>query len=148
MTNTIRLGLPVTPERSDIVRIVNIAWQKSFVRIEENKRAIAARGLGPLNYILLDHPGLLQDIKDRVRTINEIYEKHIRDGADITDLATLNTEQRSRASVWTCFLLPIKKREATADGPEKKGARGQAFCWPRGHHGRLRDRSPIPRVGS
>jgi hypothetical protein len=38
----------------------------------------------------LDHPEL-QRTKDRVRSINEIYEKYIRDGVEVTDLATFNT---------------------------------------------------------
>jgi hypothetical protein len=40
----IRVGLPATLERSDIVRIVNIAWQKSFARVDTNMNAIAERG--------------------------------------------------------------------------------------------------------
>ena len=66
VTEKIRAGLPATLERSDIVRIVNVAWQKIFTRVETNKHAIAARGWGPLNYILMDHPEL-QETKDRVR---------------------------------------------------------------------------------
>jgi hypothetical protein len=42
----IRDGLPATLERSDIVRIVNIAWQKSFVRVNINFKAIAEHGWG------------------------------------------------------------------------------------------------------
>jgi hypothetical protein len=59
-------GLPGTLEKSDIVRIVNFAWQKLCSRVGTNKRSIAARGWGPLNYILLDHPEL-QETKDRVK---------------------------------------------------------------------------------
>jgi hypothetical protein len=43
----IRAGLPATLERSDIVRIVNIAWQKSFARVNTNLRVIAERGCPP-----------------------------------------------------------------------------------------------------
>jgi hypothetical protein len=63
---TIRAGLPATLEKSDIVRIVNVAWQTSFARVDTNKRVIAARGRVPLNYILLDHPEL-QETKDIVQ---------------------------------------------------------------------------------
>jgi hypothetical protein len=41
---------------------------------------------------MLDHPEL-QGKKDMVRLTNEIYEKQIRGGVEITDLPTLNTEQ-------------------------------------------------------
>jgi hypothetical protein len=91
-TGKIRAGLPATLDRSDITRIVNVGWQKYFAHFETDKKALAACGWRPLNHILLDHPEL-QDTKDRVKSINEIYEKQVRDGVDITDLVTLNTEE-------------------------------------------------------
>jgi hypothetical protein len=104
VTGKIRASLPATFERSDIFRIVNIAWQKSFACVETNKKATAARGWGPLDCILLDHPEL-QEIKDRVKSRNEIYDKQVRDGVEITDIATLNTEQGSMGLCMdmTCF---------------------------------------------
>jgi hypothetical protein len=44
---TIHAGLPATLERSDIIRIVNIAWQKSFSKVDINLKAIAERGSPP-----------------------------------------------------------------------------------------------------
>ena len=38
---------------TDIVPLVNFAWDKSFTRIELNKKAIADRGWDPLNYQML-----------------------------------------------------------------------------------------------
>jgi hypothetical protein len=61
----IRAGLPATIERSDIIRIVNIAWNKSFARVDTNLKEISEHGWGGLNYVLLDHPEL-QEMKDRV----------------------------------------------------------------------------------
>jgi hypothetical protein len=52
VTIKIRAGLPPTLERTDIVRIVNVAWQ---ARVATNKRATTARGWVPLKYILLEH---------------------------------------------------------------------------------------------
>jgi hypothetical protein len=40
-------SLPATLERSDIVRIVNIVWQKSFARVDTNLKAISERGWAP-----------------------------------------------------------------------------------------------------
>jgi hypothetical protein len=45
-------------------------------------------------------------------------------------------------------MTAAEKREEVANRTDKKRARGQAFCWPRGHHGRLCDRSTMPRMGS
>jgi hypothetical protein len=129
VTRKIRLGLPATLKRSDISRIMNIAWQKSFVRIETNKRSIAARGWGPLSYIMLDHPEL-QETKDMVRLINEIYEKNIMDGVDITDLATLNTEKGSMGPSIDMFLDQKIQEQAlgkmsAAEKKEKRRLMGQ-----------------------
>ena len=38
---------------TDIIPIINYSWQKSFAKVDTNKKAIAARGWGPLNYNLL-----------------------------------------------------------------------------------------------
>jgi hypothetical protein len=42
-------GLPTTLERSDIIRIVNIACQKLFSRVDMNLEAISERGCPELN---------------------------------------------------------------------------------------------------
>jgi hypothetical protein len=55
---TLESNMPwtATLEKSDIVQIFNVAWKKSFARVDTNKRAITACGWVPLKYILLDHP--------------------------------------------------------------------------------------------
>jgi hypothetical protein len=55
--------------KQDVMWIVRYTWDKSFAHIEMNKDAIAERGWGALNYILLDHPEL-QAIQDRVNMVN------------------------------------------------------------------------------
>ena len=45
--------------RTDIIPIVNYAWQKSFANVKNNLKAIADRGWGPLNRILLSHPEII-----------------------------------------------------------------------------------------
>jgi hypothetical protein len=123
----IRAGLPATLDKSDIVRIVNVAWQKSFTRVDTNKRAIAARGWGPLNYILLDHPEL-QETKERVKSINEVYAKQVRDGIEITDLTLLNTDKGAMGICMEMF-LDHKVQEhviGKLSASEKKERRRQA----------------------
>jgi hypothetical protein len=85
-------GLPATLDRSEIVRIVHVAWKKSFACVDMNNRAIAARIWRPINYILLYHPEL-KETKDRVGSIKEIYEHHVNYGVDIADLTSLNTDR-------------------------------------------------------
>jgi hypothetical protein len=89
--DNIRAGLPATLEKSDIVQIFNVAWKKSFARVDTNKRAITACGWVPLKYILLDHPEL-QETKDILQSINEIYANQVINGVEITDLTMLSTD--------------------------------------------------------
>jgi hypothetical protein len=59
-------GMKFTLTRHDTMWLVRYAWENSFVRVRTKKQAIAERGWGPLNYLLLDHPEL-QEIEERVR---------------------------------------------------------------------------------
>jgi len=43
---------------TDLIPLINIAWNKSFARKSTNKKAIALRGWNPLNYYLLLDPEL------------------------------------------------------------------------------------------
>jgi hypothetical protein len=69
----------------------------------DHLRAIVARGWGPLNYILLDHPDL-QETQDRVRTIIEVYEQQVKYGVDIVDLTLINTERGAMCLTMDMFL--------------------------------------------
>jgi len=45
--------------RTDVIPIVNYAWERSFARVQSNLKAIQDRGWGPLNKILLSHPEII-----------------------------------------------------------------------------------------
>jgi hypothetical protein len=125
--NKIGAGLPATLEKTTLIRIVNVAWQISFARVDTNKRSIAARGWGPLNYILLDHPEL-QETKERVHSINEIYAKQVRVGVVIIDLTLLNTE-KGDMGICTEMFLDHKVQEnelGKLSATEQKEMRRQA----------------------
>ncbi len=49
-------GLEGTVDKTDIVGMVNYAWEISFQRLESNKKAVAERRWGLSNYNLLLHP--------------------------------------------------------------------------------------------
>ncbi len=49
-------GLEGTIEKTDIVGLVTYAWEHSFARQDTNKKAVAERGWGPLNYNILLNP--------------------------------------------------------------------------------------------
>ena len=42
-----------TIDKSDLILLINIAWDKSFVRVDKNRRAIIDRGWGPYNRNIL-----------------------------------------------------------------------------------------------
>jgi hypothetical protein len=53
-----------------------------------------------------------RQIKDIDRSIHEIYEKHVMDGVDITDLFTLTTEQGLVGLCMDMFLdLKVREQE-------------------------------------
>ena len=54
----IELGLPDGIVETDMMPLINIAWDKSFARFQKNKKAIVDRGWNPLNRSLLLHPEL------------------------------------------------------------------------------------------
>jgi hypothetical protein len=60
-------------------------------------------GAPPLNDVLLDHSEL-QEMNDRVQSINDIYEKQVMDGVAITDLTLLNTDKGSMGLTMDTFL--------------------------------------------
>ena len=45
--------------RTDIIPIVNYAWERSFAKINSNLKACQDRGWGPLNKKLLSHPDIV-----------------------------------------------------------------------------------------
>jgi hypothetical protein len=49
-------GYPFAIEKSDVVKLVALAWKESFAQKQTNMKAIAARGWNPLNYNILLHP--------------------------------------------------------------------------------------------
>lgn len=65
-----------TFESTDIIPLVRQAWTLSFGRSGVARKAIAARGWGPLNYILLDHPTLLH-FKKPIQQLNNQPKKSI-----------------------------------------------------------------------
>jgi len=59
------MGLEAKLEKSDILSLFNIVWNKSFGRKRTNTKAIRDRGWNPANHRLLTDPGI---IKTRMAT--------------------------------------------------------------------------------
>ena len=42
-----------TIDKIDLMLLINIAWNRSFARVDKNRRAIVERGWGPYNHYIL-----------------------------------------------------------------------------------------------
>jgi len=76
-------------ETYEIVIVVNAAWEKSFARVEQNKKAIAARGWHPLTRNLLDHPEIAETKENDKENEENIHQESSQDTAT-TVASTLN----------------------------------------------------------
>mmetsp|Transcript_19133 Transcript_19133/g.27550 ORF Transcript_19133/g.27550 Transcript_19133/m.27550 type:complete len:177 (-) Transcript_19133:603-1133(-) len=62
------MGMSPALLKTDIIPIINLAWNQSFSRIDSNKKAISDRGWNPLNRALLKDPAIM---KTRVLVQND-----------------------------------------------------------------------------
>ena len=61
-----------TIDKNDLMLLINIAWNKSFARVDKNRRAIADRGWGPYNRNILtfSHIRATMTETDRIYDLN------------------------------------------------------------------------------
>jgi len=76
-------------ETYEIVVVVNAAWEKSFARVEQNKKAIAARGWHPLTRNLLDHPEIAETKENDQETQENAHQEDSQESST-TIASTLN----------------------------------------------------------
>ena len=73
----------------DITYIVGQAWANSFARVENNKKAIAERGWGPLTYVLLGDDRLIKFLDEL-----DLSDKNVVDDLttrrNLLDINTIN----------------------------------------------------------
>jgi hypothetical protein len=79
-------------ETYEIVIIVNNAWQRSFARVDYNKKAIAVRGWFPLTRNLLDHPEIAATAEDE----SEAAPSMLGDAPTTTDDSSNNQQSFAR----------------------------------------------------
>ena len=70
-------GLEGTVDKTDIVGVVTYAWENSFHRIGSNKKAVAERGWGPLNYNLLLHPEISGENRNAVTLSSDVSPEEL-----------------------------------------------------------------------
>jgi hypothetical protein len=72
----------------DIVPIVNYTWDRSFLTVRNNKKAILEQGWFSDNRALLDHPDVLRTkptINNAASTTNDINVRNKRSAAQTID---------------------------------------------------------------
>ena len=101
---------------TDIIPIINYAWDRSFARTESNKTAIIERGWNPLNYALLTSAEVL-------RTQINTKEKSVSATDEITD-----STEKTTSEIETEIPLPSSLIEAITDDVSfEKGVAAEAI---------------------
>jgi hypothetical protein len=109
-----------TINKHDIMGLVRTAWDKSFGRVETNRKAIADRGWGPLNYCLLDHPEL-QETDDRVDNSLMAAGFLRPDHQELMPLEDLNTTHGFSGNLVSKFIEhKIQQQMENGDNPIEK----------------------------
>lgn len=87
---------------TDIIPMVNFAWNQSFVRVEKNLKAIEARGWGPLNYALLNDSQIqatMTDVESKSYALMLKPEKSLNDARSVQQTlsheSTINTAEET-----------------------------------------------------
>ena len=101
-------------EKTDVVLLVHQVWKESFAVKATNKKAIAERGWGPLNYVLLDHPELSNTQQQTSSAVTTAYQLLDLSGSQPFDPEALNTSQ-GMAGTLMDKLVDRKSRELAWD---------------------------------
>ena len=78
---------------TDVVPLVNTAWEKSFARSDQTKKAVMERGWSPLNYVLLDHPKVKKN--DDAINLTNVSTDEIIDATTTDESPDLTTDADS-----------------------------------------------------
>jgi hypothetical protein len=99
---------------TDVIPLVNMAWERSFARSTPAKHAIIQRGWSPLNYVLLDHP--------KLRRVDEQTTTDKSDGDNNTsDPSSISTLEYAKGGVKSSTMLQAMiSEESKSEGRRKK----------------------------
>jgi hypothetical protein len=87
-----KMQLDFRIDRHDVVGLVHRAWEHSFAKVENNRKAITERGQNPLTFNLLDLKELQREKDDKViKNAYQLASIHGKETVDSTAL-TLTVE--------------------------------------------------------
>jgi hypothetical protein len=85
-------------QKDDVVPIVSRAWGESFARVQSNRKAIAERGWGPLNYNCLLHPEILSTRHPNDKSGHDIPAQQHQQLIDTDHVIFQERESRAHAA--------------------------------------------------
>ena len=98
-----RLGLSLNIKRTDIIPLVNHAWDHSFAGVDTKRNAIAERGWNPMNRALLHHPSIQKTNPQATQPLpdtNNLEQARVRTDEE-EDRTTLEINERT-ISIQAC----------------------------------------------
>ena len=115
----VKMGMPISITRTDVIPLTNKAFKYSFARKDCNKRAIGRRGWNPLNRALLCHPEVLKAKLDEIDVDYTHSTSALTIESDISDLTSstiasvdsLNLTTRISGDLLTDLLQDAIKNE-------------------------------------
>jgi hypothetical protein len=106
---------------TDIIPLINMAWQGLFTRADRARKAILQRGWGPMNYCLLDHlkliklepiPEMTENIASVISPDPSITTITINGSTGSTDSSLLRLEVNAEGPLATGMLdITLDKRQ-------------------------------------
>ena len=107
--------LPFQIEKTDIISIVNTAWDKSFANAATNRVVICERGWRPLNYNALNHPEIQLTINGAADATLAV----VTDRMDTVPLDNLNLTKGFSGSLIN-KIVEHRNREASRTGVDQE----------------------------
>lgn len=115
--------------KTDIVPIVNYAWERSFARVATNLKAVQERGWGPLNQALLLHPQIASTNKDESSTVLDQIDVPVVSPTinNELDLSNLNMVNGFAGDTLCSIIRRLQRDEQTMKNLQKSKKEGTDF---------------------
>lgn len=107
--------------------MINEAFPHSFGRVDFAKRAIAARGWGPLNYALLQHPDIIGTRYIGLESGASTSSNNQLSSSTTADISAINTTTGSAGDAINVLILEEMKNKGRLDAIRKRKAESDAL---------------------
>ena len=119
------LGLPPSLTDTDMMPIINYAWNRSFARVDKNQQAITDRGWNPLNRALL----IDNDIRATMTRQEKLNETSENSNVILPQTSNINSDQSTSATTITAASSLSSINNQQTDHDQLNFSHGTAaFC--------------------